>query len=424
MGGRRLDRESGQTSVEYVAVGLLVALLLGGGVAAASGLGARSGIGDGVRRQFARALCVVTGGGATCAADREACLVSSDAQESGWSIQTVLRVDHKKALVVEELSDKTYRVTRVGDWAGGLNFLQGGEFNLKIGARNLLVSDEAQAAVLAHFGDTSSWTLHSRRDTDALVDALKEGRPHRDPDTHADDRGWSVTLHATVARDGGEADLELSAKDIYGSSLDRRTGQRTIYVRPSREAQATLTLSALEGKGTAGGSELYGVTLDRSGRPIEISVMRSGGFHAAVDLPQDVQDAVGHLRARPGAVPTSTGREYVEESRLALTSAEDRRVAATFIDQVVHPDVIHTGSPVDVSRALRDRIAATGMINARVYAVDEGGFEVEGRFGERGLGVGGSVNDETRKLRLIAATSRGPDGVWYRREDCLRAARS
>jgi hypothetical protein len=158
----------------------------------------------------------------------------------------------------------------------------------------------------------------------------------------------------------------------------------------------------------------------RSGAPVEITVMQTGSYGASADLPAVVQPAAGQLAARAAA---GVGREYSIETRLPLTSGDDRRLAASFIDQVVHPDVIHTGAPVEVTRALQRRLDEAGIVNARVYSIDEGGFAVTARGGFRGVSAGGSVGDETRETGLIGASSRGPDGVWYRRDDCLSAAR-
>jgi hypothetical protein len=48
-----------------------------------------------------------------------------------------------------------------------------------------------------------------------------------------------------------------------------------------------------------------------------------------------------------------------------------------------------------------------------------------GRVGVHGVGVGGSIGiGERRSARLLAAASRGPDGVWHRREDCVGAVQA
>jgi hypothetical protein len=414
-----MDRESGQASIEHVAVVLVVALVLGGAIAAADALGARSGIGDAVRRQFARAICVV-GGGTTCDADREACLVRSDTERNGYSLQlAIFRYSKTKSVVVEELSDGTFHVTQVDDHEGGLAVADGARFSVDIGKHHLNVGREVEAQITGRLADGDSWTLHSRREVDGLIDALRHDRPHRAPDERSEERGWSVELGGTLSGPAqSSASITISASDVYGSRLDRATGRRTIYVRPSREIEGKLTFAALEGKAGAGGTELYAVTVEPDGTPVELSVMRAGSYAASLDLPRSIQPAAGLLGVRS----PRTAREYAVETRLALNNDPDRRLAATFIDQVVHPDVIHTGSPVEISRALDERLEAAGVMNARTYAVDEGGFAIDARVGVRGVPAGGGIeHDKRHSARLIAAASRGPDGIWYRRDDCVRA---
>jgi hypothetical protein len=417
---RRADRERGQASIEHVAVVLLVALVLGGAVTAADALGARSGIGDVVRRQFARAICVVGGGGTTCDADREPCLVRSDTERNGYSLQlAIFRYSKTKSVVVEQLSDDTFHVTQVDEREGGLSIADGARFNLDIGRRHVRIGREAEAEISGRLADGDSWTLRGRGEVNALVEALRHGRPHRAPDARSEERGWSVKLGGTLSGPArSSASLTISASDVYGSRLDRATGRRTIYVRPSREIEGKLTFAALEGKAGAGGTELYAVTVERDGTPVELSVMRAGSYAGSMDLPRSIQPAAGLLGVRS----PRAAREYAVETRLALNDDADRRLAATFIDQVLHPDVVHTGSPVEISRALDDRLEAAGVMNARTYAVDEGGFAIDARVGVRGVPAGGGIeHDKRHTARLIAAASRGPDGIWYRRDDCMRA---
>lgn len=399
---------------------LVVVVVLGAAVAVAGVAGARSGIGDGVRRQMARALCVVGGGGDTCEADRQPCLVHSDEHKSGFGVHVaVFRFGRKSGVIVEELSDGTFRVIKTGETKGGLAFVHGASVDVGLGSHKLKVGTAVEAALMAQLGDNDTWNVPNKREADELVAALKHDAPHRPPDVAADEQGWSASLGATASRGNVGGALALSAEDIYGSSVDRETGRRTVYVRPSREIEGTLTLGAVTGHAGAGGSETYGVTYDRAGVPVEITVLRGGTYHLSADLPREVKAAAGLLRLR-----ASTGREYSVETRLALTTDADRRLATTFIDQVVHPDVIHTGSPVDVSRALEQRLTDAGMVNARVYAVDEGGFHGAGEVG-RVVGVGGELGiGESREMRLVSAASRGPDGVWFSRADCLSAARA
>jgi hypothetical protein len=69
--------------------------------------------------------------------------------------------------------------------------------------------------------------------------------------------------------------------------------------------------------------------------------------------------------------------------------------------------------------ALSLRLARHGVVDARTYAVDTDttGFEAHGG---RGFKVGGKYETTTEKTRLIAAQTRGIDGRWRHRDDCLK----
>ena len=61
------------------------------------------------------------------------------------------------------------------------------------------------------------------------------------------------------------------------------------------------------------------------------------------------------------------------------------------------------------------------VIDARTYAVDD---ETSRRRGPRrsGAQIGGKYQSRTEKARLVAATTRGLDGQWRVRDDCLKEA--
>jgi hypothetical protein len=61
------------------------------------------------------------------------------------------------------------------------------------------------------------------------------------------------------------------------------------------------------------------------------------------------------------------------------------------------------------------------VIDARTYAIDTDTRGVEGRIG-RGVQIGGKYETSTQKARLLAATTRGIDGQWRVRDDCLEEA--
>ena len=61
------------------------------------------------------------------------------------------------------------------------------------------------------------------------------------------------------------------------------------------------------------------------------------------------------------------------------------------------------------------------VIDARTYAIDNDTSGLEGRVG-RGAQIGFEYEKRTEKARLVAATTRGIDGQWRVRDDCLKEA--
>jgi hypothetical protein len=64
------------------------------------------------------------------------------------------------------------------------------------------------------------------------------------------------------------------------------------------------------------------------------------------------------------------------------------------------------------------------VVDARTYALEgeRYGGELDASVG--GIGAGADVEAGSESARLVAAVTRGIDGQWRRREDCLAAART
>ena len=129
-----------------------------------------------------------------------------------------------------------------------------------------------------------------------------------------------------------------------------------------------------------------------------------------------MQPAVGLLSA-----PTGRSRMYIEETHLDLTDPESLRVAGAFMDQVRHPKGVDAAS-VAIADALRRRLDTVGVVHARAYDADERRYGVAGSVSVKGIRLGGEVSRTLEDSRLVAATTRGLDGVWRKRADCLARA--
>jgi hypothetical protein len=89
------------------------------------------------------------------------------------------------------------------------------------------------------------------------------------------------------------------------------------------------------------------------------------------------------------------------------------------MQDVRHPRAIGFGPPAEVADALRRRLDAVGVVHARVYDADERRYGVMGSVSVKGLRLGGELSRTLEASHLIAATTRGLDGVWRKRGDCL-----
>ena len=62
------------------------------------------------------------------------------------------------------------------------------------------------------------------------------------------------------------------------------------------------------------------------------------------------------------------------------------------------------------------------MVHARTYDADERRYGVDVSVGIDGVQLGGALSHTREDTHLVAATTRGLDGVWRVRGDCLGRA--
>ena len=204
---------------------------------------------------------------------------------------------------------------------------------------------------------------------------------------------------------------------MSGTRTDVRTGRTTVYVQRAVEGSLSLTHDGTGATGTRADRERYAVTYDALGRPVDLMVMTTGSFRLSADLPNRLQPAAGLLSA-----PTGHARVYVEETHLDLTDPENLGPARAFLDQVRHPGAVAAGPAVAIAAALRQRLDVAGVVNARTYDSDERHYGVNLLAAVDGMSIGGELSRTHEATRLVAATTRGIDGVWRTREDCLALA--
>jgi hypothetical protein len=405
--------DRGQAGVDYVAVLLLVVVVLGAAGIAADG----SGIAQSVDHQLMRALCVVRGG--ECELDRMPCSVDTDRRETAASARVlVFKIGGDKTVIRDERSDGTIAVTVAYGKQKGLELAEGVHLAVSLGHGGIGLGGELTASAVATSEHGFTWLMRDPAAADALIGRLGVSRRELErqvaagrlqaPTQRYDQGGFAV--HGGVSR--GKASLALSSDDVAGTRTDASSGRRTLYVQRTVEGALSLT----GGVGVTGSRrtrERYAVTYDRAGRPVDLMVMTAGRYRVSMDLPARLQPAVGLL-----SVPTGHARTYVEETHLDLTDPESLRVAVAFMDQVRHPDAVDSAS-VAIADALRRRLDAVGVVHARTYDADERRYGIDASVGFKGIRIGGQVSRTLEDSHLVAATTRGLDGVWRKRADCL-----
>src|SRR4051794_35471475 len=241
--GRR-RAEQGQASTELVALLLLVAAVLGAAALAAGPAGARSALGATVRREVARAICLVGAAPSGCAADHVPCVVATGRTATDAHVDLlVLRLGGGHAVLREVRSDGTVAVTLVDHLDGALQDAAGTSAELWAGGRSFALGGEATAGAVVRAGRGRTWTFPSAAAADAFLrgaggrgpDPRARGAvaPERAPTATYRELAFDVELGLQGKARGIGAELRLGAGDTWGERRDA-DGSRTVYVRRDR----------------------------------------------------------------------------------------------------------------------------------------------------------------------------------------------
>ena len=407
----------GQGTVEYIAVLLLVMLVLGGGTAAAA-TGAGAEIATAVPHQVMRALCIVTGG--DCDRDRAPCVTGSATDSRSWSATVaVVRIGHGRVLVRERRSDGSEIVTLTTAPSLGAETIEGTGARISRGRRRLALGGAVTASVIAALGHGKSWVLPDHASADALVAALERDEDVRAPDEELRqvEAVAGISASRTVGRNAGAtATGSATARGAIGRSTDRRTGSRTYFIETGADAvfdlSARLRVLRAAASGELGGSARLALTVDGDGRWVELALLGTGEVAGSVSLPSSAGAIAEALN-----VPTSGGRRWVAEAHLDLRDAGNLAAAKLLVAQAsaVPPRPLELGrAALDLARRIDER----AVIDVRAYALDRTSDGFEAHAGDV-VGVGVGREHSTERTRLISATTRGLDGQWRPRTDCL-----
>ena len=418
----RVRDQSGQASLEYVTVLLVALALLGGGAAAANG----SAIAGSVVAQFARAICIASAG--DCEQDRAPCVVRSDAtSDSAALVVSVVRLSGGRSLIRQRRSDGSEVITLTAAGGAGLE--------LTAGARLSLGAAQFGAALVGSAGGGltrgRSWVVRDRAAADLLISQLaaqpvpvtgRARRPRspvparRVPPPPADisfsERGLDSALAGRLAAAG----VSFEAEDLVGERLNNHTGERRLTIRRRNELLGDV--SPLPASGVEGGlrhTELYTLSVSRSGVMTDLGIFDARRWQAGVKLP----DSVRSLIAGATRLPLRRGMLIEVEQHLDLAGAENRRIAAAFI-AALRRRQIGFGPAAPVSRQIKERIASNGVTLVRSYELETRHSGFGGRAGA-GVALGLEVDRTVESAYLRGARVRGLDGNWRTRDDCLAA---
>ncbi len=359
--------ERGQATVEYAGVVLLVALVLGGALAAAAG-----GIGERVVAAVRTGLCIA--GGDVCrpadaaAAGLAPCVTRERFRRQDTAIDVALvRFGGQGEWQLALRSDGSATVTRLSGADGGAGLGIGLSFS------PAHVEAQATAMLVARYRGGKQWRFADERSATAFLEAAsRDGKVSaaRQPD---------VTWHATGA--GVASEVALAVAQL---------------------ATAGLTASA---------GSVLGLRTEGERRTL------------TVELDRDEPHLFGSLPGMPSGAPASVLAELTWERgtprELVLRTGGGNAEYAARLDLRVPANRVATeaalrGSP----RALTARLAADGVLERDVYALTQNrkGFDVAGRLG---VALGLSHHRVTGQKRLVDAVTWVRGGPPQRRFDCL-----
>jgi hypothetical protein len=425
-----VHRESGQASLESIALTTLVVVLL----TSAAAMGAKPDLGDPVVHQFKRGLCIVRAG--DCERDRAPCVTKSyDNTTRGHTTVGFVRLDNELGILIEELSDGLVRLTEIHGSSIGLEAGLGWNADLDFGKVAFGIGGELRAAVLANARAGGTVVLPSRKAADQLEKWLTDPaelirRPPlnwiRDPrkilkgempslekdgprvSSVYGEAGVTATLGATGVIDPVlQGDVTLRSEDAFGVRKDMKNDHRTFYYKRSAGFDAALGVGPDGIREVAGlglrESTIYGIEFDREGKPVDFSVSSIAPLRNAGDLPEELRASASSLLRGQGE------RVLATERHLDLTIPGNLQAVKDFMRVIAIKRAVF-GAVAPVVAELRGRLAEA-TYDARSYAVDS---KHKGGSGEVAVGakIGLGIEEETNTAKLLAALRRGESGQW------------
>jgi hypothetical protein len=407
---RSLRSACGQATADYVALlGVLTVLLTAAGAVTAMGA---PGVANAVLGQVRRALCVVGGGDCPVPVHRP-CTVASDRDAHHVALNLgIVRLDEDTVVLRERLSDGTIRLTVSHRDGAGVEGAVGGKAKVDVRGHEIGFDGEARGAVQGILGHGEVYYARSERAAGALLEAIRRrrligGGPRA-----------SEVFYEGGARALGRVDgsggrvlsgrLDGMADAMLGLHRDRRSGRLTLSLGAGSSGSGLVSGAIGDNAGLLDGQAVLGLTLDRHGRPLELSLSAAGRVAAGAALPAGIADALKQT-ADPRISTSTGGRRWEFGARVDL---RDPAVAGAW--------KVFRGSPTssDAIRALGEALRTHASLDVRSYRVDSSSSGIEGSVA-LGIKLGGEYEHAVDRARLLAAATRPPFGLWEARVDCV-----
>jgi hypothetical protein len=415
----------GQATSEYVALVALVAVVL----ALAAGL-TSGGVGGQLLAGLQRGLCRVARTACPQAEpprpDLAPCpLESTTSGESLDGALELVKLGRGGTLTAVRTSDGRVTVTLAD--ATTLGGELGLGFRLSLGERH---GEAASAGIGASIASGRSWTLPNAAAARAFVDRygskatiggqavdlVRSGcsilcdavgwRPHAElppPDEEYMSQGAAAKLEAPFGL------VHASGGGLLGTRL-RRDGSSTWFLRLDAAAGAEVEGTPRTLSASAQRHAVVSYTLDRRGRPLELAVQ---------SVARDAGGA-GLRGARGGwSAGADAGAALLTErdATLDLHDPRNRAAAMAFVAALRHP--LALGRLRRSAAAVRERIARTGVVDRRTYALASSAFELGAKLA-LGAQLGGAFRRSAEHMRLLSAETRLPGLPFLPRDDCRR----
>jgi len=415
--------------MEYVALVALLLLVLAVGTVVVAAPGVANGVVEGMRR----GLCVVSGQGCVELTARP-CVVSSHARDETVTVHAAfIRLSDHAGLLRQTLSDGSVVVTLIDDVSAGRELGVGVEGNVDVGSLHLGSGKMAVVALLASAGAQRSWHVPDAAAATRLEARLRgptgiglvdhpveavagflglDDEDDRPPPADVVTFTGGIQGIAQAHLDSALADVDLNVVGRLsdGVSWNRRTGDRTVFLRLDGGATGKIARGVLKGRLRTIDGVLAGLTFDRSGTAKELTISGVGELDRGL---------LGSLNVHGLTVARWSGGRAEVDARLDLTVPANLAV----VREVVDPGSLSAPAPgaalrpaIALAPVLR-RMSEDGRIDVRAYGASStsGGVGVSVALGGR---VGGSVAVSGDDLRLEQAWSRPPGGLWEDRVDC------